>query len=160
MDRVTICEMSPRDGLQALGGPKEACRLIPLERKLALIDALVRARLPYIEVGSFVSSKALPQMADMDELAQRLTPADTTEFAALVPNLKHYERFRRTTLRVCALFVSASEEYSRRNMNASLAETLGWAWFFTFAAALAIPGLVVLRLLDRRLTTSLPAAGS
>lgn len=129
MDRVMLCEMSPRDGLQALGGPKEACRLVALEQKLALIAALVRARLPYIEVGAFVSPKVMPQMADSDTLARRIPPPGPggPQLAALAPNLRQYERIRSTPLDTCALFVSASQEYSRRNMNATLDETLGWA---------------------------------
>ncbi len=127
MPEVMICEMSPRDGLQALGGAKDACRRVPLEQKRRLLAALVAARLPFIEALAFVSPKVIPQMADSDLLAAALPATPGTLLAGLVPNVKHYERFRATRLDVCAVFVSASEEYSRRNMNAALAEALGWA---------------------------------
>lgn len=127
MPDVTICEMSPRDGLQFLGGDKNAPTLIPLERKLELIHALLAAKLPFIEAAAFVSPRVTPQMADSDALAQRLAPAPGVQLAALVPNLRHYERFRATRLDTVALFVSADDDYSVRNMGAPLAETLAWA---------------------------------
>lgn len=128
MDRVTICEMAPRDGLQYLGRTGTgAPRLVPLERKLALIEALTRCGFPYIEIGAFVSAKVTPQMADTDALAARLRPVAGVRLAALVPNLRHYERFRSTSLDTVALFVSASEAYSQKNMGVSLAQALEWA---------------------------------
>lgn len=128
MDRVIICEMAPRDGLQYLGKAADgAPRLVSLPRKLALIEALNRCGLPFIEVGAFVSPKITPQMADTDALAARLKPVPGVRLAALVPNLRHYERLRSTTLDTVALFVSASEAYSQKNMGVSLAEALGWA---------------------------------
>jgi hydroxymethylglutaryl-CoA lyase len=127
MRDVTICEMSPRDGLQFLGGEINAPALVPLERKIELVRALLAAKLPFIEVAAFVSPKITPEMADSDALARSLAPVHGVQLAALVPNLKHYERFRATTLDTVALFVSADEQYSAKNMGAPLADTLAWA---------------------------------
>ncbi|MBK8915351.1 MAG: hydroxymethylglutaryl-CoA lyase [Phycisphaerales bacterium] len=127
MDRVQICEMSPRDGLQSLGGPKTATRMIPAARKLQLIAALQEAGLPFIEAAAFVNPKVMPQMSDAEEVAAGIRPRPGCELAALVPNLKHYERFRASRFDTAAVFVSASEEYSRRNMGVSLDVAMGWA---------------------------------
>ena len=111
-DRVTICEMSPRDGMQSVN---RDCR-IPIEMRLKLIDALKRARFPYIEAASFVSPKVFPQFADSAELLTRAGPYEHGQLAALVPNLKYYEQFKSTpNLRCVAVFLSASDEYSRKN---------------------------------------------
>jgi hydroxymethylglutaryl-CoA lyase len=111
--------MSPRDGLQYLGGPdaEAAGRIVPLERRVDLIEALIGAGLRYIEVGAFVSPKGTPQMALSDLLGQRLDPgrAPGLELAGLVPNEAGYRRFRTTRLNVVAIFPSASEAHSRTN---------------------------------------------
>ncbi|MGE0479278.1 MAG: hydroxymethylglutaryl-CoA lyase [Phycisphaerae bacterium] len=127
MTEVTLCEMSPRDGLQFLGAHADTPRMVPLEQKLALVAALQDAHLPYIEVGAYVSPKATPQMADTDELARRIEPRVGVQLAALVPNLKHYERLRGGRCDTVALFVSASEGYSQKNMGVSLEQALKWA---------------------------------
>lgn len=115
---VKICEMSPRDGLQYLGGPDAEARgrVVPLEARVRLIDALIAAGLRHIEVGAFVS-KGTPQMALSDKLGQRLDPgrAAGLELAGLVPNETGYQRFRTTRLNVVAIFPSASEAHSRKN---------------------------------------------
>lgn len=126
-DRVLICEMAPRDGLQFLGMHASPPKLVPLEHKLRLIETLRVAGLQFIEVGAFVSPKITPQMADSDQLCQSLTPPEGVRYAALVPNLRHYERFRATPLNMVALFVSASEAYSQKNMGVSLQQALDWA---------------------------------
>jgi hydroxymethylglutaryl-CoA lyase len=111
--------MSPRDGLQYLGGAdaERAGRIVSLERRVDLIDALVGAGLRYIEAGAFVSPKGTPQMALSDSLGQRLDPARATglELAGLVPNDAGYQRFRTTRLNVVAIFPTASEAHSRKN---------------------------------------------
>ena len=116
---VKICEMSPRDGLQYLGGPdaKAAGRIVSLEQRVDLIDALIGAGLRHIEVGAFVSPKGTPQMAPSDALGQRLDPGRVAglELAGLVPNEAGYRRFRTTRLNVVAIFPSASESHSRKN---------------------------------------------
>lgn len=127
MDRVLICEMSPRDGVQSLGGSKTAPRIVPTERKLALISALRAAGLQFIEATAFVSGKVMPQMADAEQIGAQLQPDTGCQLAALVPNLKHYERFRLSRCDTVSLFVSASEEYSQKNMGVALETALGWA---------------------------------
>ena len=97
---------------------------IPLDDRVALIEALQAAGLPYIEAGAFVSAKRIPAMADTPELFKRLSPYDG-QLAVLVPNLKHFERAAGTpNLDAVALFVSASEYYSRKNTRMSIEETL------------------------------------
>jgi hydroxymethylglutaryl-CoA lyase len=107
---VKICEMSPRDGLQNLGGP-----IVPLEPRLKLIEAMIAAGVRHIEVGAFVSPKGTPQMAMTDELGQRLEPRDGVELAALVPNEAGYQRFKASRFNVVAIFPTASEAHARRN---------------------------------------------
>lgn len=117
--------MSPRDGLQFIAaGVGARSALVPLDEKLALVRALIAARLPFIEVGAFVSPRVTPQMADSDALAAALATPDRARgapvLAALVPNLQHYQRFRLTRLDGVSLFVSASEAYAQANTRASI----------------------------------------
>jgi hydroxymethylglutaryl-CoA lyase len=121
-ERVFICEMSPRDGMQALNRSGR----IPFEMRLELIRSLRRARLPYIEVGSFVSPRVLPHMEDTPRLFEHLSgDGYAGQLAALVPNVRQYERFKETpNLTTVALFVSASEAYSQKNKRVGIAEDL------------------------------------
>lgn len=116
---VKICEMSPRDGLQYLGGPdaEAAGRVVPVDARVRLIEALIAAGLRHIEVGAFVSPKGTPQMTPSDALGQRLDPGQVAglELAGLVPNEAGYRRFTTTRLNVVAIFPSASEAHSRKN---------------------------------------------
>ena len=129
-DHVTICEMSPRDGMQSLNRDSR----IPLELRVELIQILQRAGFPYIEAASFVSPKVFPQFADSVELMSRLEPYDG-QLAALVPNLKYYEQFKATpNLGTVAVFLSASDEYSRKNKRISLADDLADAKVIATAA--------------------------
>ena len=116
---VKICEMAPRDGLQYLGG-KDAVgsgRIIPLESRVRLIEAMIAAGVHHIEVGAFVSPKGTPQMAMTDDLGRALDPkaAAGLELAALVPNEAGYERFKASGLNVVAIFPTASEPHASRN---------------------------------------------
>jgi hydroxymethylglutaryl-CoA lyase len=130
-DHVTICEMSPRDGMQSVN---RDCR-IPIEMRLSLIDALRRARFPYIEVASFVSPKVFPQFADSVDVLMRTGPYDAGQLASLVPNLKYYEQFKTTpNLKCVAVFLSASDEYSRKNKRISLEDDLADAKQIAVAA--------------------------
>lgn len=129
---VKICEMSPRDGLQYLGGPDAASsdRIVPLEGRRRLVEALVVAGLRHIEVGAFVSPRGTPQMALSDELGRELDPAAAPglELAALVPNEAGYRRFSATRLNVVAIFPTASEPHARKNFGGrSVDEVLGLA---------------------------------
>lgn len=119
MTDVKICEMSPRDGLQYLGGPNAlaAGHIVPLDARLRLIRALVDVGLRHIEVASFVSPKGTPQMAMSDVLGAALDPgrAPGLELSGLVPNDRGYERFAATRLNVVAIFPSANEAHCRQN---------------------------------------------
>ncbi len=118
---VTICEMSPRDGLQVLNRSQR----IPLEMRRSLIQSLQRAKFPYIEVGSFVSEKYVPQMRDTPELFRAKLPEYSGQLAALVPNAAYYERFKETpNLNTVAIFLSASEAYSLKNKKIAIADDL------------------------------------
>jgi len=120
---VMICEMAPRDGLQVLNRSAK----VPLEMRVRLVETLQRAALPYIEAGAFVSPKRIPAMEDSAELFGRLSPY-TGELAALVPNRKYYGQMRDVgNVDTVALFVSASEAYSRKNTRMSVDEALAAA---------------------------------
>ncbi len=120
MADIRICEMAPRDGLQSLNRESFATT----ESKLALVDALAAAGIDFIEVGSFVSPRAVPQMADTGDLCTCLTKRADVEYAALVPNMKYYEAFRPSELTTLALFVSATEAYSQFNLRQSIADAM------------------------------------
>jgi len=113
---IVIKEVAPRDGLQA-----QSVEITHAQRA-ALINALIRANLPELEIGSFVSPKAVPQMAGTDRLAADL-PAGNSIFSALVPNMKGYELGRRAGLNQLAIVVSATEQMNQNNIRKSLADT-------------------------------------
>ncbi len=119
---VRIHEVGPRDGLQ------NEPSVIPVAQKVALIDLLARSGLSDIEVGSFVSPKWVPQMADTDQVLAGLTPVDGVRYALLVPNMRGWEGFQAArvpgvTYEV-AVFISASEGFSQSNLNCSIAESV------------------------------------
>ena len=115
---VEIFEMAPRDGLQ------NEKRLIPTAEKIALVDHLSRAGFRRIEVASFVSPKWVPQMADSAEVLAGIKRAPGVSYAALTPNLKGYEGARAAHASEVAIFASASEGFSRANLNCTIAESL------------------------------------
>lgn len=115
---VEIFEVGPRDGLQ------NEPRQIPTAEKIALVDMLSRAGFRRIEVASFVSPRWVPQMADSAEVLAGITRAPGVRYAALTPNLKGYARARAAGADEIAIFGSASEGFSRANINASIAESL------------------------------------
>jgi hydroxymethylglutaryl-CoA lyase len=117
-DRVTIYEMSPRDGLQNEPRP------IPTADKVRLVDLLTACGFDHIEVASFVSPKWVPQMADGAEVLAGIARAPGVVYAALTPNLKGYSAARAAGASEVAIFASASETFSRRNINCSIAESL------------------------------------
>jgi len=112
--RVSVYEVSPRDGLQ-----NEAA-MLPLDSKKALIAALLASGLTRLELTSFVSPRWIPQLADADELTRQVTAPPGVSFSALVPNAKGLERARETGLREIAVFMSASETHNRKNTNRSI----------------------------------------
>ena len=115
---VEIFEMGPRDGLQ------NEKRLIPAADKIALVDLLSRAGFRRIEVTSFVSPKWVPQMADAAEVLAGITRQPGVRYAALTPNLKGYEGARAARADEVAIFASASEGFSKANLNCTVAESL------------------------------------
>ena len=117
-DAVEIFEMGPRDGLQ------NEKRLIPAAEKIALVDMLSRAGFRRIEVTSFVSPKWVPQMADAAEVMAGITRAPGISYAVLTPNMKGYEGARAANASEIAIFASASEGFSRANLNCTIAESL------------------------------------
>ncbi|WP_323033442.1 hydroxymethylglutaryl-CoA lyase [Paracoccus sp. (in: a-proteobacteria)] len=118
MSRVEIFEVGPRDGLQ------NEKRLIPAAEKIALVDLLSQAGFRRIEVTSFVSPKWVPQMADAAEVMAGITRRPGIRYAVLTPNLKGYEAAKAAGADEVAIFASASEGFSRANLNASIAESL------------------------------------
>ena len=119
-DRVSVYEVSPRDGLQ------NESATVPLAGKLRLVAALVDAGLERIEVTSFVSPKWIPQLADADELVEALAQREhgKAQFSALCPNARGLERAKKTGIREIAVFMSASETHNKKNVNKTIAATL------------------------------------
>ena len=115
--RVRIVEVGPRDGLQ-----NEAAA-VPLEAKVELIEALADAGLKTIEAGSFVSPKWVPQMGDTAEVLARLDLQSEINYPVLVPNLQGLDRALDHGVREVAVFASASESFSQRNINCSIEES-------------------------------------
>src|SRR5947209_574380 len=116
--RVRIVEVGPRDGLQNERAP------IDTETKLGFIDRLSRAGYEWIEVSSFVHPRAVPQMADADEVFRRMVKRPGVRYAALVPNPRGLDRALAAGVSDIALFVAATESFSRANINRSIAESL------------------------------------
>lgn len=117
-ERVEIFEVGPRDGLQ------NEARPIPAAEKIALVDCLSGAGFRRIEVASFVSPKWVPQMADGAEVLAGITRAPGVRYAALTPNMRGLEGALAARADEVAIFGSASEGFSRANINASIAESL------------------------------------
>jgi hydroxymethylglutaryl-CoA lyase len=117
-DRVSIYEVSLRDGLQ------NERVTVPLQDKLRLIDALVAAGLRRLEITSFVSPKWIPQLADADEVAKRAKPPPGVTFSALCPNARGLARAKEAGMAEIAVFISASETHNRKNVNKSIDATL------------------------------------
>lgn len=116
--QVRIVEVGPRDGLQ---NEKLA---ISTAAKILLIEQLVDAGLTYIEAGSFVNPLWVPQMADSAEVFAGVTRKPRVTYAALTPNLKGFERAIAVQADEVAIFASASEAFSQKNINCSISESL------------------------------------
>src|SRR5438067_12770746 len=114
--RVTICDVGPRDGLQNEQTP------VSTEDKLRMIDELVGAGVPEIEVSSFVSPKWVPQMADAEELFARVDRSKGTRLVGLVPNERGYERALAAKADSVQLVVMASETFQKKNVNRTVEE--------------------------------------
>jgi isopropylmalate/homocitrate/citramalate synthase len=117
-ERVTVYEVGPRDGLQ-----NEAEKL-SADVRVKFVDLLTEAGLPAIEVGSFVSPSAVPQLADTEEVFRRIHRASGVRYPALVPNLRGLERAIAAGVREIAVFTAASETFNRRNIHAGIDESI------------------------------------
>jgi hydroxymethylglutaryl-CoA lyase len=117
-DPVRIVEMGPRDGLQ------NEKTLVSVEARTAFIEALVGAGLDTVEVGAFVSPKAIPQMASSDAVLRGVSHIKGAEFHVLVPNEKGFDAARAAGAKVVSVFAAASEGFSRANINCTVAESI------------------------------------
>lgn len=117
-ERVIFCEVGPRDGLQ-----NEHC-MLSAEQKAELIEGVADAGVPIIEVGSFVNPKAVPQMADTDEVVKLMKRKDGVEYRCLVANKKGVERALAAGLTKVKLTLSASESHAKANLNKSIEDLL------------------------------------
>jgi hydroxymethylglutaryl-CoA lyase len=116
--RVRMVEMGPRDGLQ------NEPSVVPVEVKVELIDRLSEAGLPAIEAGSFVAPKWVPQMADTDQVMAAIRRKPGVSYPVLVPNMKGLEGAMAAGAHEVAVFAAATESFSRRNTNCTIAESL------------------------------------
>lgn len=115
---VTVVEVGPRDGLQNEPQP------VPLAEKVALVEALAAAGLPVVEAGAFVSPRWVPQMADSAELLRAVKLVPGVRYPVLVPNAQGLAAARAAGAAEIAVFAAASETFSRKNINCSIAESL------------------------------------
>jgi len=114
---ISINEVGPRDGLQAQS------QHLTLPQRQQLVEALLTAGVSQIEVGSFVSPKAVPQMAGTGELFASLQAPQGVRLSALVPNMRGYENAVAAGVRTVAVVASATETMNQKNINMSLAKT-------------------------------------
>jgi hydroxymethylglutaryl-CoA lyase len=133
---VKMVEVGPRDGLQ------NEPQTVPAAIKIRLIESLADAGLTAIEAGSFVSPKWVPQMADTAEVLAGLTPRQGVSYPVLVPNLQGFHAAMAAGAREIAIFAAASESFSRKNINCSIAESLDR---FTPVTAAAKPAGIPVR---------------
>lgn len=117
-NHIRINEVGLRDGLQSQP------RHLTLDERCRMASSLMAAGLQQLEVGSFVSPKAVPQMAGTGELIAALEVPDTVNLSALIPNMKGYELARAAGIETVAIVVSATETMNQKNINMSLEQTL------------------------------------
>jgi hydroxymethylglutaryl-CoA lyase len=117
-ESVRIVEVGPRDGLQNEKTP------VSVADRIAFIEALIAAGLHTVEVGAFVSPKAIPQMVGSDQVLRGVINNAGNEFHVLVPNEKGYEASQAAGAKVIAVFAAASEGFSRANINCTVAESI------------------------------------
>lgn len=115
---VTIIEVGPRDGLQ--NEPAD----VPTSIKVDLINLLSQSGLRHIEATSFVSAKAIPQLADGEEVFRRINKPAGVEFSALVPNEYGMQKALGVGVKNIAIFTAASELFNQHNINCSIAESV------------------------------------
>jgi len=116
--KVKVCEMGPRDGLQ------NEARAVDAATKIRYIDMLSETGLPVIEVTSFVSPKAIPQLSDAFEVFTGISKRSGVVYPVLVPNAKGFARALEAGVTAIAVFTAASESFTKRNINMTIAESL------------------------------------
>jgi isopropylmalate/homocitrate/citramalate synthase len=116
--RVTLCEVGPRDGLQ------NEAQSVPAADKLRYIELLAGAGFPELEVTSFVSPKAVPQLADADAVFPAIAQRPGVRYIALVPNERGLDRAIAAGVRDIAVFTAASETFAQRNIHMSIDASL------------------------------------
>lgn len=132
--RVKLVEVGPRDGLQ------NEKTLIPTATKVQLVERLAAAGLPVIEAASFVSPKWVPQMADSGEVLKTIQRLPGTTYTALTPNLQGFDGAVEAGAQEVAIFAAASESFSQKNINCSIAESIKrFEPVISAASALDIP---------------------
>src|SRR5437762_7620217 len=129
MKAVRIVEVGPRDGLQNEPGE------VPTDVKIQLIERRVAAGLPAVEATAFVSPKWIPQMADHTEVLEGIRRKPGVSYPVLTPNLKGFEAALAAGATEVAIFGAASESFSKKNINCSIAESLARFHPVTEAAA-------------------------
>lgn len=117
-DRVTIVEVGPRDGLQ------NESTLVPTATKVELVERLAATGLRHVEATSFVNPKAVPQLADAAEVMTTISRAPDVTYPVLVPNERGYDGALGAGATSISVFTAASESFTRRNVNASIAESI------------------------------------
>ena len=117
--RVRIVDVGPRDGLQ-----NEKSAIVPTQVKVELVDRLTDAGLPAVEAGSFVSPKWVPQMADTADVMARIRRKPGVDYPVLVPNLKGLDAAIAAGAKEVAGFAAATEAFSQRNTNCSIADSM------------------------------------
>jgi len=116
--KVSIIEVGARDGLQ------NEKTTLPVALRVELIERLTQAGITNIEVGSFVSEKWVPQMANTDQVLDQLTRKDGVQYSVLTPNLKGFEKAVQHNATEVAIFGAASESFTQKNINCSIKESL------------------------------------
>jgi hydroxymethylglutaryl-CoA lyase len=117
-DSVRVVEVGPRDGLQ------NEKATIPTSTKIAFVDALSRTGVDEIEVSSFVAPRKIPQLADAEDVFRRINREPGVVYSALVPNLRGLERGLSVVIDRAVVFTAASETFNRRNIDATLQDSL------------------------------------
>lgn len=115
---IRIIEVGPRDGLQ------HESDIISTDAKVSFVDALSKSGVAEIEAGSFVSPRAIPQLADSDEVFRRIERRSDVIYSALVPNERGLERARAAAVNKIAVFTAASDSFTRRNISCTIDESI------------------------------------
>lgn len=115
---IRIIEVGPRDGLQ------NEMNIVPTEVKVSFVNALSNSGVAEIEAGSFVSPRAIPQLADSDEVFRRIERLPGVIYSALVPNERGLERARAAAVNKISVFTAASDLFTRRNINCTIDESI------------------------------------